>query len=172
MLLERGLCEAWIAVGENVHLEVRGTETTRENTLLAGSLEIEALKPVLSSPGSLLCQLQPCPLRGTPGCGWLLPQGCSLWSFDFHNHKSIAQTLYLSLGLAIPVKTFLWHKGTGILCPARCFTLTLRALRIKCIVLLLKDLNVVLFFFLFVLSAFSLGPCLFLNAFWFHGTLK
>lgn len=62
--------------------------------------------------------------------------------FNFHGRESIAQTLYLSLLLAIPVKTFLWRKGTGILCPARCFTLTLRALRIKCIVLLLKDLNV------------------------------
>lgn len=62
--------------------------------------------------------------------------------FDFCGCESIAQTSYLSLLLAILVKAFLWCKGTGILCPARCFTLTLRALRIKCIVLLLKDLNV------------------------------
>lgn len=63
-------------------------------------------------------------------------------SFDFHGWESIAQTSYLRLLSAILGKAFLWRKGAGILCPARCFTLTLKALRIKCIVLLLKDLNV------------------------------
>lgn len=140
-----------IPVGKNIHLEVTCTETER----------YYALKLVISSPGSLLCQLQPCPLRWTPGCVWLLPlglQGSSLLPeqhgcccgvtvlhqphCNFRGHESIAQTLYLSLLLAILVKAFLRRKGTGILCPARCYTLTLRALRIKCIVLLLKDLNV------------------------------
>lgn len=42
---------------------------------LDGLLRHEALKLVMSSPGSLFCQLQPCPLRWTLSCVWLLPLG-------------------------------------------------------------------------------------------------
>ena len=42
---------------------------------LSGLLRDEALKLVISSPGSLFCPLQPCPLRWTLSCVWLLPLG-------------------------------------------------------------------------------------------------